>query len=71
MSESVNSKGVLRIDCDTCCNQRSEHCADCLVTFMCSAGESGGVVLQIDEARAVRSFARVGLIPASRHRSTG
>jgi hypothetical protein len=64
--------GVLRIDCDDCAMQGTECCADCLVTFICSREPGEAVVVDVAEARALRTLSEAGLLPASRHvRRTG
>jgi hypothetical protein len=59
---------MLVISCDTCTNQRSSHCADCLVTHLCDRPMNDAVVLDLAEERAVRLLARAGLVPEIAHR---
>jgi hypothetical protein len=58
----------MRIDCDECVMQGTEACADCVVTFLCcDTTRPRGVVLDADEARALRLLAGGGLAPRLRH----
>lgn len=58
---------TLVISCDECAMQHSQHCEDCVVTFLCRE-PAGAVVIDADEERAVRMLARAGLVPRLRHR---
>lgn len=55
------------IDCDECVMQGTAACDDCVVTFLCSREPGEAVVVDVDEARAMRSLARAGLVPELRH----
>ncbi len=57
----------LSFGCDECSLQRSAHCADCVVTYLCAA-DDGGVVVSIDELRLVRHLQAGGLAPPLRFR---
>lgn len=52
----------LRIDCDTCAHQGTSQCDDCVVTFLLDR-EDGAIVVDADEARALRSLGQAGLVP--------
>ena len=66
------SERVLSIDCDECALQHSAACADCVVTFLCGDPASSPVVVDLAEARAIRTLGEAGLAPPLRHvRSTG
>lgn len=57
------------IDCNTCSLRHTEACDDCLVTFFCgSETVTGSVVVDLDEARALRNLGDAGLTPPLRHR---
>ena len=58
------------ISCDDCVMQHSATCADCVVTHVLGA-ETGGLVLDVAEARAVRLLTRAGMVPALRHATAG
>ncbi|HET7487056.1 MAG TPA: hypothetical protein VFJ85_03950 [Acidimicrobiales bacterium] len=57
------------ISCDDCVARHTEVCADCVVTFLCGREPDDAVVVDADEARAVRLLAGAGLVPELRHRS--
>lgn len=56
------------IDCDTCELQHSDACADCIVTFLCGRPAAEPVVVDLAEARALRTLGAAGLAPPLRHR---
>jgi hypothetical protein len=63
---------TLTIDCDDCVMQRTDTCDDCVVTFLLDRAPGEAVVIDADEARAVRMLAVAGLVPKLRHqRPTG
>jgi hypothetical protein len=51
------------IDCDTCCQQGTNICNDCVVTFIL---HEGLLELREDEAAALGNLATEGLIPGLR-----
>ncbi len=55
----------IRIDCDQCAHQGTDQCRDCVVTFVLDRGE-GAVVVDAEEARAMRSLGQAGLVPLLR-----
>ena len=59
---------VLTIDCDDCVLQDTDACADCVVSFLCGAEASQPVVVDLEEARAMRVLGDAGLAPPLRHR---
>ena len=62
----------LTIDCDQCVMQGTDACEDCVVTFLIERDPDSALVINADEARAVRLLGRVGLVPGLRHeRRTG
>jgi len=63
--------GVTTISCEDCQMQHTEVCADCIVSFICSRAPDDAVLIDADEARAMRAMADVGLVPRLRHRRTG
>jgi hypothetical protein len=52
----------MRIDCDDCAHQGTERCDDCVVSFILDR-EEGAVVVDAEEARALRSLGEAGLVP--------
>jgi hypothetical protein len=63
---------VLRIDCDECAMQATSACDDCVVTFICGRAPHEAIVIDVEEARAMRLLEQGGLVPRLRHvRRTG
>jgi hypothetical protein len=58
---------VLTIDCDTCVMQDTDACEDCVVSFVVNREPGTALVIDVEEARAVRLFAGAGLVPGLRH----
>ena len=56
----------LHIDCDACRHQGTDQCRDCVVTFLLDREGEGAVVVDADEARALRSLREAGLVPLLR-----
>ena len=52
----------MRIDCDECAMQGTDRCQDCVVTFIVER-EDGAVVVDAEEARAIRGLGEAGLVP--------
>jgi hypothetical protein len=52
----------MRIDCQECAHQGTEQCRDCVVSFILDR-EEGAVVVDAEEARALRSLGEAGLVP--------
>lgn len=60
------------ISCDDCSMRWSDHCDDCVVTFVLRAGEPvESLELDRDEYRAVVLLARAGMVPDLRFRLAG
>ena len=57
----------MRIDCDECRMQHTDACADCVVTFIVGREPGDAVIIDVEEARAVRRLADAGLVPELRH----
>jgi hypothetical protein len=66
MSESTAS---LTIDCDCCLLQGTSACDDCVVSFLLEREPDDAVVIDADEARAMRMLERAGLVPSLRFSS--
>ena len=60
--------GTFTIDCGECAWQGTSTCDDCVVTFICDREPDDAVVIDVEEARAVRLLAEGGLVPTLRHR---
>ncbi len=62
-------EGGLTIDCDCCSLRNSAACDDCVVSFLLGREPEDAVVIDADEARAMRMLERAGLVPTLRFRS--
>jgi hypothetical protein len=58
----MSEQDPMRIDCDTCLHQGTTQCDDCVVSFLLDRDE-GAVVVDAEEARALRSLGEAGLVP--------
>ncbi len=61
-----DANGPLTIDCDCCELQGPAACDDCVVTFLLGREPDDAVVIDADEARAMRMLERAGLVPTLR-----
>jgi len=59
--------GSLTIDCAECAHRHTDVCDDCVVSFIVGREPEDALVVDADEARAVRLLERAGLVPAMRH----
>jgi hypothetical protein len=55
------------IDCADCAHQHTSVCDDCVVSFIVGRDSDDALVIDADEARAVRLLEQAGLVPGSRH----
>ena len=55
------------IDCAECAHRRTDVCGDCVVSFIVEREPEDALVVDADEARAVRLLERAGLVPGVRH----
>ena len=62
----IEPEGGLTIDCDRCTLQSTDACDDCVVTFLLGREPDDAVVIDADEARAMRMLGRAGLVPTLR-----
>ncbi len=62
-------EGGLTIDCECCTLRDSNACDDCVVTFLLDRDADDAVVIDADEARAMRMLGRAGLVPTLRFSS--
>jgi len=60
---------ILRIDCDECAMAGTAACDDCVVRFIVNREPGDAVVVDAEEARALRALGEHGLVPRLRHRS--
>jgi hypothetical protein len=61
----------LRIDCGQCVMQHTAACDDCVVSFIVNRQPGEAIVIDVAEARALRSLSTAGLVPELRHRAAG
>ena len=59
-------EGGLTIDCECCTLRDTTACDDCVVTFLLGREPDDAVVIDADEARAMRMLGRAGLVPTLR-----
>ena len=55
---------TITIDCDQCSMQHTSSCDDCVVSFLLDHDPEDAVVIDADEARAMRLLQRAGLVPS-------
>jgi hypothetical protein len=67
----VTTNASISISCDDCELQGSSACDDCLVTFVLSREPHDAVVIDAEEARALRLVSSAGLVPGLRHSKSG
>jgi hypothetical protein len=67
MEPQSGGDGTIVISCEDCAMQNSDVCDDCLVSFILSRDPDDAVVIDADEARALRMMTKVGLVPRARH----
>ena len=60
---TTDGRPTLTIDCDECSLQHTDACDDCVVTFLLEREPDDAVVIDADEARAIRMLERAGLVP--------
>ena len=65
-STNTESEGGLTIDCDCCTLRDTTACDDCVVSFLLGREPDDAVVIDADEARAMRMLERAGLVPTLR-----
>lgn len=64
---SGRSDGSFTIDCADCAHRDTKVCEDCVVSFIVGREPEDALVVDADEARAVRLLERAGLLPGVRH----
>ena len=69
---STGGTDDLTISCDDCAMRRTAACDDCIVTFLCERDPEEAVVIDVEEARAIRVLEHAGLASGLRYvRRTG
>ena len=60
------TNATLTVDCDSCTMQATEACEECVVTYLLGREPDDAVVIDAEEARALRMLERAGLLPSLR-----
>jgi len=64
---AASAGGAFTIDCADCTHRCTDVCDDCVVSFIVGREPEDALVVDADEARAVRLLERAGLVPGVRH----
>jgi hypothetical protein len=64
---SAGAGGSLIIDCADCRHRHTPVCDDCVVSFIVGRQPDDALVVDAEEARAVRLLEEAGLVPGMRH----
>ena len=64
---TTGADATISISCDDCALRATSACGDCLVSFVLGREPDDAVVVDADEARAMRMLSRAGLVPDLRH----
>ncbi len=59
-------EAALTIECDCCTLRNTDACDDCVVSYVLGREPDDAVVIDADEARAMRMLERAGLLPTLR-----
>ena len=63
LGRAGSAEAALTIDCDCCTLRNTDACDDCVVSFLLGREPDDAVVIDADEARAMRMLERAGLLP--------
>jgi hypothetical protein len=66
-SHRSSTPEAFTIDCGDCTYRGTTVCDDCVVSFIVGRQPDDAVVVDADEARAVRMLEQAGLVPGVRH----
>lgn len=55
------------VSCGDCVMQYTDHCNDCLVSFICGREPDDAVIIDVAEAQAVRLLTGAGMLPTIKH----
>jgi hypothetical protein len=66
---ATDVEAAVTIDCDCCALRNTNACDDCVVSFLLEREPEDAVVIDADEARAMRMLERAGLVPTLRFSS--
>ena len=50
------TENKLLIDCEKCVKQESQHCGDCVITFLSRDPDSTAVIIDLDEYRSIKEI---------------
>ena len=64
---AVAVQEAFTVDCADCRYQETSVCDDCVVSFIVGRQPEDAIVIDADEARAVRLLEQAGLVPGVRH----
>ena len=56
----------ITIECDGCVGRAHDACGDCVVSFILGREPDDAVIIDVEEARAVRLLSGAGLVPPLR-----
>ncbi|MGH8981621.1 MAG: hypothetical protein ACRDWE_11510 [Acidimicrobiales bacterium] len=57
---------TITVECETCVMRDTGACDDCVVTYLLGREPDDAVVIDADEARAMRMLEHAGLLPSLR-----
>jgi hypothetical protein len=57
---------AITVECDSCVMRETGACEDCVVTFLLGREPDDAVVIDAEEARAMRMLEQAGLLPSLR-----
>jgi len=60
------SKDSITVDCDSCRGRELGDCQDCVVSFILGREPDDALIIDAEEARAVRLLGSAGLLPPLR-----
>jgi hypothetical protein len=63
----ADDSDAFTIDCAECAHRHTPVCDDCVVSFIVGRQPEDAVVVDVEEARAVRLLHDAGLVPGVRH----
>lgn len=57
---------TITVECQSCVMRDTDACGDCVVTFLLGREPDDAVVIDAEEARAMRLLEQAGLLPSLR-----
>jgi hypothetical protein len=57
---------TITVECESCVMRDTSACEDCVVTYLLERDPDDAVVIDADEARAMRMLEQAGLLPSLR-----